>query len=337
MKKKPIVIAHRGASGYRPEHTLAGYELAIDQGADFIEPDLVMTRDGVLIARHDNVLDLTTDIAQRPELAQLRTTKTVDGIEVADSWFSEDLTYEQVRTLRAVERIPAIRPKNTQYDGQFSVPRLEEILELVARKEKETGRRIGIYPETKHPTHFAERNLAMEQTLVETLAKYGYSKASDPVFLQSFEVSNLKWLKEHCDLPRVQLMWLTGGPFDVQAAGGEISYDQMATARGLEEISKYADAVGPEKNHFLIPLDDEGNLDPSKATSFVRDAHEAGLLVHPFTFRAENVHLPANYREGSEHHDRGNLVAEIRVFLEMGIDGYFTDQADLGVQARDAE
>lgn len=333
--ESPLVIAHRGASGYRPEHTLAAYELAIDMGADFIEPDLVMTADGELIARHDNVLDLTTDIADRPEFADDRTTKTVDGVEIT-GWFSEDLTLAEISTLRAVERIPDIRPANTAFDGQFAVPTFHEILHLVQRKERELGRRIGIYPETKHPTHFTQLGLDMNRELVHLLKTHGYRHSNDPVFIQSFETSNLRQLDTITDLPLVQLLWIEGQPYDVEAAGGTLTYAQMGTPAGLAEIATYADGVGPEKSFWIIPRDSDGEVHLANATTFVDDAHAAGLLVHPYTFRAENVFLPTNFRQGGDPTALGDLAGELAVFLQTGIDGFFTDHPDIGVAARGA-
>jgi glycerophosphoryl diester phosphodiesterase len=329
---EPLVIAHRGASGYRPEHTLAAYALAIDMGADYVEPDLVMTRDGHLVARHDNVLDLTTDVAEHPELASKRTTKVVDGLTIT-GWFSEDFTLAEIKRLRAVERIPAIRPGNARFDGRFEVPTFTEVLDLVRRKERETGRRIGIYPETKHPTYFAAAGLDMSRPLVQALRRHGYDKRNDPVFIQSFEIANLRRLDA---LTRVRLVQLLGfgRPPDVAAAGGTTTYEQMGTRAGLAEIARYADGVGPDKNHFVIPLGPGGALDVANATSFVRDAHAARLEVHPYTFRAENIFLPVNLRVGTDPNARGDLVGEIEVFLAAGVDGFFTDHPDLGVRAK---
>lgn len=335
ITRGPIVIAHRGASGYIPEHTLAAYAMAILQGTDYIEPDLVMTRDGQLIARHDNQLDLTTDVAQRPEFAARRTTKHVDG-EAMTGWFSEDFTLAEIKTLRAIERIPDIRPENRRFDAMFEVPTLQEIIDLARGFETSTGRRIGIYPETKHPTYFAELGLAMEAPLVETLHRNGYTEADAPIFIQSFEVANLRALREMTRLPLIQLLWLEGKPFDVQTAGGTLSYDDMASADGLREIARYADGVGPEKHHFIIPLDAEGRLDVAHATAFVADAHAAGLMVHPYTFRAENHFLPSDHRHGDDERARGDLAGELRAFLAAGIDGFFIDQADIGVAVRDS-
>lgn len=331
----PIVIAHRGASGYRPEHTLPAYELAIEMGADYVEPDLVMTSDGHLIARHDNVLNLTTDVADRPDFADRETTKTVDGVEVT-GWFSEDFTLEEIKSLRAIERIPDTRPGNTVYDTQFEVPTLEEILTLVQEKEAELGRTIGIYPETKHPTHFAEMGLDMNAELVRVLDSFGYSGADDPVFIQSFEVTNLQQLDTMTELALVQLLWIVGQPYDAEAAGESLTYEMMGTSQGLAEIATYADGVGPEKSFWIIPRDENGEVHLDNATTFVDDAHAVGLLVHPYTFRAENTFLASNFREGAEPTALGDLVGELQVYLQTGIDGFFTDHPDIGAMARDA-
>jgi len=328
----PIVIAHRGASGYLPEHTLAAYSVAILQGADFIEPDLVMTRDGHLIARHDNRLDLTTDVASRPEYAARRTTKTVDGI-TATGWFSEDFTLEEIKRLRAVERIPAVRPANARFDRQFEVPTLAEIIRLVRAYESVLGRTIGIYVETKHPTYFERLGLPMENALLEILRANGYEDYPDAVYIQSFETTNLRKLRERTRIPLVQLLERDGQPYDAAAAGSGLSYAHMATAAGLREIATYADVVGPEKS-LIIPRAADSTLASANATDFVRDAHACGLAVHAWTFRAENVFLPADFRGGAEPNAPGDAEGEIEVFLAAGIDGFFTDQPDVGVRAR---
>jgi glycerophosphoryl diester phosphodiesterase len=327
-----LVIAHRGASAYLPEHTLEAYALAVRLGADYIEPDLVMTRDGALVARHDNVLNLTTDVAARPEFAGRRTKKTVDGEEV-EGWFSEDFTLGEIKTLRAVERIPEVRPGNAMFDRRFAIPTFDEILTLRAALERETGRVIGVYPETKHPTHFQALGLAMEHPLVEALRRHGLAGADAPVFIQSFEIANLKALDDMTEVPLVQLLWKEGKPFDVQSAAGETTYDVMATAAGLQAIAAYADGVGPEKNHFVIPLDADGRLDTGRATRLVADAHAAGLVVHPYTFRAENHFLPAQYRSAGPATASGDGKSEIEAFLATGIDGFFTDNPDVGASA----
>jgi glycerophosphoryl diester phosphodiesterase len=333
-KRAPLVIAHRGASGYVPEHTLAAYTLAIQQGADFIEPDLVMTKDGHFIARHDNTLNLTTDVATRAEFGDRQTEKTVDGTRVT-GWFSEDFSLAEIKRLRAVERIPHVRPNNVRFNGQFEIPTLQEIIDLARAQEKASGRTIGIYPETKHPSYFRRLDLAMEKRLVQTLHANGYDKEPHKIFIQSFEIENLQDLRRLTRLPLVQLLWGDGKPYDVDAVGGALTYDRMATAAGLSDIAAYADAVGPEKNHFILPLDVNGALNSRDATDFVKLAHAAGLAVHPYTFRAENHFLPSNYRRDTETGMYGDLVGEIAAFLATGIDGFFTDHSDIGVRARD--
>ncbi len=326
----PLVIAHRGASGYAPEHTLAAYALAVLQGADYIEPDLVMTRDGQLIARHDNELGLTTDVAQRPEFADRQRTQTVDGVRL-EGWFSEDFTLAELKTLRAIERIPQQRPGNTRFDGQFEIPILQEIIDLAKRLEASQQRVIGLYPETKHPTHFQRLNLAMEEPLVAILKRNGYDSAEAPVYIQSFEVDNLKTLSKLTPLRLVQLLWVEGQPYDQQVLGSALGYQQMITPQGLKAVARYASGIGPEKG-MIIPRDAAGNL--TEPTSLVSDAHAAGLKVHPYTFRAENAFLPTNLRNGSAPADRGDIDAELRAFLATGIDGLFIDQPDIAIRLR---
>lgn len=326
----PLIIAHRGASGYAPEHTLAAYALAILQGADYIEPDLVMTRDGQLVARHDNELGLTTDVAQRPEFAERKRTQTVDGVSL-EGWFSEDFTLAELKTLRAIERIPQQRPGNTRFDGQFEIPTLQEIIDLAKSLEASQQRVIGLYPETKHPTHFQRLNLAMEEPLLATLKRNGYDSAEAPVYIQSFEVDNLQKLSKLTAIRLVQLLWVEGQPYDQQVLGSGLGYQQMITPEGLKNIARYASGIGPEKG-MIIPRDAAGNL--TKPTSLVRDAHAAKLKVHPYTFRAENAFLPTSLRNGSEPAERGDIEAELRAFLATGIDGLFIDQPDIAVRLR---
>ncbi|HUA24584.1 MAG TPA: glycerophosphodiester phosphodiesterase [Steroidobacteraceae bacterium] len=333
MSSKPIVIAHRGASGYAPEHTLASYFIAIEQGADYVEPDLVMTRDGVMVARHENEIGGTTDVADQRRFGDRRTTKVVDGVSVT-GWFTEDFLLEELKTLRARERIPELRPGNTRLDGRLEIPTLEEILALargVEEKRRVRARElgvappepIGVYPETKHPSYFAGLGLPMEEALVATLERYGYRGTDGRAFLQSFETGNLRVLRGLTQLPLVQLIEAAGAPYDLVAGGDPRTYADLVTPKGLEEVATYASCIGPSKS-LIIPRDGAGKL--GRPTSLVADAHAAGLGVHPWTFRAESAFLPAGM----------DLEGELREFLKTGIDGFFTDQADVGVRTRDA-
>lgn len=313
----PIIIAHRGASGERPEHTLASYQLAIAQGADFIEPDLVLTRDGVLVARHENEISGTTDVADHPEFASRRTTRVIDG-ETMSGYFTEDFTLAELRTLRARERLPQLRPANTAFDGQFLIPTFEEILDLARSESTRTGRRIGVYPETKHPSYFASIGLSHDTPLIALLTRYGYDSADDPVFIQSFEVGNLERLNALTGVRLIQLVSDSGGPADRPA----LSYADMMTTAGLAAVARYANGIGPAKD-MVIARNTDGSLGAS--TGLVARAHAARLQVHPWTFRRENYFLPANFRSGIDPRTPGDLVAEMRAFLVEGVDGLFTD------------
>lgn len=323
VPERPIVIAHRGLSGERPEHTLASYERAIEVGADFIEPDLVLTKDDVFVARHENDITDTTDVAAHPEFADRKAVKTIDG-ERHEGWFTEDFTLAELKTLRAKERLPQLRPQNTAYDGKFEVPTLAEIIALAKRRSEETGRTIGIYPETKHPTYFASIGKPMERRLVDQLHAAGWDSATAPVFIQSFEVNNLKALRKMTRVRLIQLMANDGGPAD----GAEPSYAAMRTPAGLRAIAAYADGIGPEKT---LVISNDG-----RATTLVADAHRAGLKVHPWTMRAENVFLPPADRVGTDPAAHGRLLSEITRQLAAGVDGFFTDFPYDGVAARDA-
>jgi glycerophosphoryl diester phosphodiesterase len=313
----PLVIAHRGASGYRPEHTLASYRLAIALGADYVEPDLVSTRDGVLVARHENEISATTDVAAHPELADRMTTKEVDG-RVVTGWFTEDLTLAELKTLRAVERLPDLRPRNTRYDHRYDVPTFDEILTLVAEESRRLGRSVGVYPETKHPSHFAALGLALEEPLLDTLGRHGMGGPDAPVFVQSFEPGNLRWLRSRTRLPLVQLV----------AADGRVD---LVTSTGLRRVASYADAVGVAKDLVLPRHADTGTIgDPSP---LVADAHAAGLQVHVWTLRDENAFLPAGYRRGADPAAIGDSIEETQAFLDAGVDGLFTDHPDTTLEA----
>lgn len=329
---RPWLIAHRGASAHRPEHTLAAYALAIDQGADAIEPDLVMTRDGVLVARHENELSDTTDVAQRPEFAARRTRKTVDGA-AAEGWFSEDFTLAELKTLRARERLPQLR--SAQWDGQFEVATFNEIVELVAARSAALGRPIGLVPEIKHPSHFAALGLAMEQLLLDALAAHPYTRRA-PVVIQSFETANLRELRRK--LPRgghVRLLQLMGGPdqqpYDAVRAGARTTYAQMASPEGLREVATYADAIGPAYRMLQLQPREGGG----QRSALVDAAHAAGLQVIVYTFRPENHFIEERFRSAAgpaARNDEG-AVREMRAYLDAGVDGVFADDPALARRA----
>jgi glycerophosphoryl diester phosphodiesterase len=324
---RSLVIGHRGASGYRPEHTLASYELAARMGADFIEPDLVSTKDGVLVCRHENEISGTTDVASRPEFAARQRAKVVDGVTIT-GWFTEDFTLAELKTLRAVERLPAVRQRNTLYNGLFEVPTFQEVLDLRARLSRELRREVGVYPETKHPTYFRSIGLPLEPALVRTLRRNNLDRRDAPVFAQSFEAANLRDLHDKFGL-RVPLVFLTsasGSPF-----GDPRSYADYLTPAGLRDLARFVDGIGPDKNQ-VIPRNPDGTLGAS--SGLVGAAHAAGLTVHPYTFRAENQFLPADFRTGTDPNAYGRAIDEQIAFLRTGIDGLFTDQADIGVLAR---
>ena len=328
----PLVIAHRGASGERPEHTLAAYRLAIAQGADFIEPDLVLTRDGVFVVRHENEISGTTDVADRPQFAARKTTRVVDGETVA-GWFTEDFTLAELKTLRTRERLPQLRPGNAAHDGREPIPTFEEVVALARAESERAGRTIGVYPELKHPAYFAAAGLPMEARFAELLKRLGLDRADSPIFVQCFEVGPLKTLNGLVESPLVQLVAASGGPADVPGR----TYAEMLTPQGLREIAAYADGLGPEKT-LILPRDAEGrSLAP---TTLVADAHAAGLKVHPWTFRAENYFLPLELRRGLKLRPdymrlHGELEAELEQFYALGVDGVFSDFPGRAVAARD--
>jgi glycerophosphoryl diester phosphodiesterase len=328
-RREVTVIGHRGASGYRPEHTLGAYRLAIAQCADYIEPDLVSTRDGVLVARHENEIGGTTDVADHPEFASRRTTKVIDGVSVT-GWFTEDFTLAELRTLRARERLPQVRPQNTAYDGRYRVPTLAEVLDLARHSRTCDGRPVGVYPETKHPTYFASIGLPLEERLVRTLDRHGYRGRRAPVFIQSFETGNLRRLDRLTDVRLVQLADCSGAPYDLVAAGDPRTYADLLTPAGLRSIARYADGVGVCKS-ALIPRNADGSL--GAPAPVIRDAHRAGLIVHTWTFRRENQFLPLDFRVGTDPNAVGDMVGETRAFVAAGVDGFFTDNPDLGVAA----
>ena len=335
----PTVIAHRGASALRPEHTLAAYQKAIDDGADIIEPDLVITKDGVLVARHENVIavlnadgsvkEATTDVVDRPEFADRKTTKTIDGKSLT-GWFTEDFTLAELKTLRARERIPAQRPANVAYNGQFEVPTLQEVIDLAKAQTAATGRTIGIYPETKHPTYFQSIGQPLEAPLLAVLEKNGWNHKDAPVFVQSFEVANLQAIRKQSSVRLVQLVAASGRPYDFVAQGeaNTRSYADLLTPEGLSQVAGYANAIGPFKT-LVVPLK---NGLPGEPTGLVERARAAGLAVHIWTLRPENAFLPGRLKKApaSDGTLRGDSVAEITAYLRAGIDGFFTDDPAVG-------
>lgn len=325
--RAPLVIGHRGASGERPEHTLASYRLAIEQGADFIEPDLVMTRDGVLVCRHENEISGTTDVANHSAFADRRKEKTVDGV-TATGWWVEDFTLAELKTLRAKERLPQLRPGNTRYDGQEEIPTFDEAMALAIAAD------VGIYPELKHPTFLREQGLDAMGALVAAIHQHGGQAASNRTVVQCFEIGALRTLAQMSSIrwTTIQLVSAEGGPWDRR----DLTYAQMLTDEGLRGIAEYANGVGVEKA-LIIPRDAQGRSLP--ATDLVARAHAVNLKVHAWTFRAENYFLPAELRRGDASapdymRQHGDLDAELRAFYAAGVDGVFSDFPGLAVSAR---
>jgi glycerophosphoryl diester phosphodiesterase len=334
LAAKVLVIGHRGAPALRPEHTLASYGKAIADGADFIEPDLVMTRDGVMVARHENEIGGTTDVADHPEFAARKTRKMIDGHAQA-GWFTEDFTLAELKTLRARERLPQLR--GTKYDGEFQIPTLDEIIDFVAAGSAAAGHPVGIIPEIKHGTYFQQLGLPMEDRLLATLSAHSYTRTA-PVEIQSFEIANLKYLrgKLGTERPNIRLLQLIDAPdqrpHDVVVAGGKLSYGHMLRPDGLHEIARYADAIGPNIG-AIIPSTADGHL--GTPTTLVRDAHAVGLELHPYTFRPENQFLARDFWQGGDPktYNEAGLVAQIRVYLDAGIDAFFVDDPAIGRKA----
>lgn len=319
-----LIIAHRGASAERPEHTLAAYERAIDQGADYIEPDLVVTKDLVLISRHENELSDTTDVASREEFEGRRRDKTIDGQRVA-GWFAEDFTLAEIRTLRARERIASIRPANARFNDLYQVPTFDEIVALLRAKEAETGRRIGIYPELKHPNFLLqEAGIDTVDLLVGALRRHGLDGADDLVIVQSFEIAPLQRLDRMVDVRLVQLISRDGGPADEPG----MRYAEMIAPSGLAAIAKYADAIGVD---LRLVLSADGS-----PTSLVADAKAAELEVHAWTVRPENTFLPEALRLPGGDAAHGNAGQLLEMLRRAGVDGVFTDAPALAVKFRPA-
>lgn len=354
--QKPIVVAHRGASGYLPEHTIEGYKLAIQQGADFIEPDLVSTKDGVLIVRHEPMLSGTTDIADRPEFASRKTTRKVDGVDTTD-WFANDFNAAEIKTLKAKQ---AFADRDQSHNGKYLIPTFQEVIDLAKAESARTGRTIGIYPETKHPTYHAALGLAFEDKLLDMLKAAGWTDKTAPVFIQSFETANLKYLRPKTQLRLVQLVDGDGvdkdgkvtlaapfdRPYDFAVLGDKRTFQDMLSAEGLKEIATYADGVGPWKPYLIgvkqtigadgkpQDLNGDGAIDERDRTliaptNVVKDAHAAGLLVHSWTFRSEAKRLTSDFK--------GDAGAEYKAFFALGLDGLFSDFPDQAVKARDGK
>ena len=328
---KVLIIGHRGASALRPEHTLAAYQKAMDDGADFIEPDLVSTKDGYLVARHENEIGGTTNVATLAQFADRKFSKTIDGINLT-GWFTEDFSLTELNQLKARERIPEIRPDNTQYNDQYAIPTLEQIIELAENHYKKTGKIVGLYIETKHPTYFKNLNLSMEDRLLKTLSQYKYTREIAPIYLQSFEVNNLKYMSEqlklHKSLKHAKIVQLYDAR-DVRPAdqSNQISYAEMATPTGLKNVAQYAQGVGPSKDYII-------NAN-AQVTNFVQDAHAAGLKVHPYTFRPENNFLAGSLKCSGPAQQRCEAGAnkEFEMFFKAGVDGVFSDDPGLARKA----
>ena len=327
----PIVIGHRGSPAYRPEHTIASYTLAIEMGADYVEPDLVFTKDGQLVARHEPDIGGTTNVADHPEFAGRRRTVTIDSTVFPNTWFTFDFTLAELKTLRAKERLPDVRPQNTALDGLFEIPTFQEVIDLA----KAHG--VGIYPETKHPTFFQTLGFSFDAPLLGTLRRNGLDHPGAKVFIQSFEVGNLQRLRHETPLPLIQLIDSSGAPADFVASGDPRTYDDLVTPQGLAEIATYADGIGPDKSRIVA-----GNFAGQplgQPTTLVRDAHRVGLLLHPFTFRPENNFLANDFRLGNPSSPqflraRGDQPAELALYYRLGVDGLFADNADTAVAVR---
>ncbi|MFF5480635.1 glycerophosphodiester phosphodiesterase [Streptomyces sp. NPDC012935] len=330
---KPTVIGHRGASGYRPEHTLGSYQLALDMGADIIEAgDLVPTKDGHLVCRHEPEIGGTTDVAAHPEFADRKKTKSLDGVATT-GWFTEDFTLAELKTLRATERIPANRPHNTLYNGRWEIPTFEEVLRWQDEQSRKRGKQVWIYPELKHPTYFRKQGLALEERVAKVLHKHGKDRRNSPVILQSFEPTSIQRLNKLVDNPLVVLLsGATTRPWDFVETGDPRTVADLIKPAGLREIASYAQGIGPTLD-LVIPKDANGNL--TQPTTLVADAHKVGLILHPYTMRNENPFLPTSFRKGTDADAYGDVFGAYRTYFATGIDGVFTDNPDTGLLARE--
>jgi glycerophosphoryl diester phosphodiesterase len=330
---RPTIIGHRGTAGYRPEHTFGSYDLALDMGADIVEAgDLCPTKDGHLVCRHEPEIGGTTDVADPPEFAGRKTTKVLDGVSTT-GWFTEDFTLAELKTLRAIERIPANRPHNTLYNGRWEIPTFEEVLRWQDEQTRRRGKQVWIYPETKHPTYFRKLGLGLEERVVRLLRKHGKDRRNSPVILQSFEPTSVRRLSKLVDNPLVVLLSdAASRPWDFVETGDPRTTADLVTPGGLKEIASYAQGIGPTLD-LVIPRDASGRL--TVPTTLVRDAHRAGLILHPYTMRNENPFLPAEFREGADPDAYGDVFGAYRAYFATGIDGVFTDHPDTGLLARE--
>ncbi|KUF14081.1 glycerophosphodiester phosphodiesterase [Streptomyces silvensis] len=326
----PTVVAHRGASGYRPEHTIGSYQLALDMGAHVIEQDVVPTKDGHLVCRHENDITGTTDVAAHPEFAGRKTTKTVDGVKLT-GWFTEDFTLAELKTLRAKERIPGTRQHNTLYDGRWQVPTLEEVFRWAEKEGRRRGKRVWLHIETKHPTYFRKLGLGLEEPLAKLLRRYDRHHRNSPNFLQSFEPSSIQRLHKLVGAPGVVLLSSASSrPWDFVEAGDPRTVADLVTPKGLSWIASYAKGIGPTLD-LVIPKGPDGKL--QKPTTLVRDAHAKGLLLHPYTMRNENTFLPADFKKGTDPNAYGDAFGAFKAYFATGIDGIFSDNPDTALLA----
>ena len=334
QEPKLIIIGHRGASALRPEHTLASYQKAIDDGADFIEPDLVPTKDGYLVARHENDITTTTNVSELSQFKDRKTTKIIDG-ESHTGWFTEDFNLSELKQLKARERIPDVRPDNAKFNDQFEIPTLEEIIALAQKHYEETGKLVGLYIETKHPTYFQNINLPLEDRLLNILSAHEFTRDIAPIYLQSFEVSNLKYIHDQLQqkpvLKHAQLIQLYSdvdeSPADFIAQGIHKTYGDLATTEGLKNVATYAQGIGPSKNYIVN--------NSGKVTHFVQDVHAQGLKIHPYSLRPENKCLIDTLDCNKNTNERciQGAMAEYQIFFNAGVDGVFTDDPGLGRKA----
>ncbi|EST20384.1 glycerophosphodiester phosphodiesterase [Streptomyces niveus] len=332
QKKLPVptIVGHRGASGYRPEHTLGSYQLALDMGAHVIEQDLVPTKDGHLVCRHENDITGTTDVADHPEFAGRKTTKSVDGVSLT-GWFTEDFTLAELKKLRAKERIPQSRPHSTLYNGRWEIPTFEEVLRWADEEGRRRGEPVWLYVETKHPTYFRGLGLGLEERLAKLLRRYGRDRRDSPLFLQSFEPTSMQRMAKLVATPRVVLFDAANTqPWDFKQSGDPRFVADLIKPEGLKWIASFAQGIGPWVD-LIIPKDATGKL--GKPTTLVRDAHAKGLILHPYTMRNENSFLPADFRIGTDPNAYGDAFGAFKTYFEQGIDGIFTDNPDTGLLA----